>query len=240
MTSTQTSQVKMFASFNRGIFIPIVAPNDSFKAIHERIKEKGGRISPENVRRLLEGQEAMINDFEVVTVVDHHRPMPAAAPVAAKTAPVQAPAPVVAKRPVGRPPLNRPAVPPQNPQFYRRANDQKPATAPVQARTAPAPQPLPSPAVHTSRGRGRNYAPQGELKPIKRNTLYARVMEMLLNGATMDDLMSLVPHHRTTGGINDILGYTIKEAGYGLAFDENTTKMYLVFPEGVNEIVYKN
>lgn len=98
---------------------------------------------------------------------------------------------------------------------------------------------LPSPAPAATRGRGREYAPTGVIKPLKRNTVYAKLMEMLLKGATMKDLLGATSNV-TAGGVNDVLSWQIKQRGYGLRFDPATSKYYLVLPQGHTALTYQD
>jgi hypothetical protein len=96
---------------------------------------------------------------------------------------------------------------------------------------------LTSPAPAQARGRGREYAPSGVIKPLKRNTTYAKLMEMLVKGATMKELLAATTN-TTAGGVNDVLSWQIKQRGYGLRFDQGSGKYFLVMPEGHKELKY--
>lgn len=98
---------------------------------------------------------------------------------------------------------------------------------------------LASPAPAVGRGRGREYAPSGTVKPLKRNTVYAKLMEMLLHGATMKELLGATSN-TTAGGVNDVLSWQIKQRGYGLRFDQDTGKYFLVLPEGHKTLSYQD
>ena len=98
---------------------------------------------------------------------------------------------------------------------------------------------LVSPAPAVSRGRGREYLPQGDIKPLKHNTTYARLMEMCLKGATMKELLAATANV-TAGGVNDVLSWQIKHRGYGLRFDSQTGKYHLILPKGHTSLVYKD
>lgn len=113
-------------------------------------------------------------------------------------------------------PVRRPMQQPQGPQST------------VQASPAP-----------TGRGRGREYPASGNIKPLKRGTTYAVLMEMLMSGATMKELLEKAGN-QTSGGVNDVLSWQIKQRGYGLRFDQQTGKYHLVLPNGHKELTYKD
>lgn len=201
--------IKMFASFNRGIYIPMVGPNESPESVYAFLKERNARISLDRVRDLIEGRETMFRDFEVVTVQGHHGvpqtlSIPAASRVAAEDP--NRPAPVVHRTPV--------------PTGQQAAN-------------------LVSGSPQVARGRGREYAPTGQIKALKRGTVYAQLMEMLLHGATMKELLAATSNV-TAGGVNDVLSWQIKNRGYGLRFDAATGKYWLVLPKGHTSLTYKD
>jgi hypothetical protein len=199
--------IKMLASFNRGIFIPLVGVNEQPAVVHSYLKDKGARISLDHVKAMMEGREQEFRDFEVVQVIGHHGPMPTQTPMAAAPQPQ---ASVTPNRLPGR--LVNPG-------------QQEPS--------------LTSPAPAVGRGRGREYAPSGQIKPLKRNTVYAKLMEMLVQGATMKELLSATAN-TTAGGVNDVLSWQIKQRGYGLRFDQSTGKYHLVFPDGHSTLKYQD
>lgn len=88
-----------------------------------------------------------------------------------------------------------------------------------------------------ARGRGRDYPPTGEIKPLKRGTVYAKLMEMLLAGATMPELLAAT-ENATAGGVNDVLSWQIKHRGYGLRFEKDTGKYFIVLPKGHKGLTY--
>jgi hypothetical protein len=196
--------IKMIASFNRGIFVPLIGAHQQPVAVHNFLKEKGARVSLDHVRAMMEGRESEFKDFEVVQVVGHRSGAQEASP--------QQPAPVRRNpMPSGLPGrLVNPGVQQTN---------------------------MPSPAPARARGRGREYAPSGTVKPLKRGTIYAKLMEMLVNGATMKELLSATSN-TTAGGVNDVLSWQIKQRGYGLRFDQASGKYFLVMPNGHNKLTY--
>lgn len=195
--------IKMIASFDRGIYIPLIGANEQPLVVHNYLKEKGARVSLDHVKAMMEGRETAFKDFEVVQVT------PATAGTQA-TAP--APKPVQAPRIPGR--------------MLTGSSDTTP--------------PLPSSgAMPVARGRGREYPASGVIKPLKRGTVYAKLMEMLIPGATMKELLSATTN-TTAGGVNDVLSWQIKQRGYGLRFDQATGKFYLVFPAGQKALTYKD
>lgn len=196
--------IKMIASFNRGIFIPLVGVNEQPAVVHNFLKEKGARVSLDHVKAMMEGREQEFRDFEVVQVMGSRLPTQSAMPAAVQQTPA------MPSRLPGR--LVNPGV---------------------QQST------LPSPAPAVARGRGREYEPAGDVKPLKRNTVYARLMEMLLNGATMKELLGATSN-TTPGGVNDVLSWQIKQRGYGLRFDQNTSKYHLVLPKGHTGLTYQD
>lgn len=191
MTQSPNS-VKMLASFERNIFVPLVGDNTNPDNVHRLLKQRSARISVESIRALMDGQESKLRDFEVVTVMRSDDE------------------PAVAE--VSKPALKMPANQPAN-------------------RVSKGP--------HLSRARGRNYAPQDEVKPIKRGTVYAKMMEMLLKGATAQQLKDSTTN-ATTGGVSDVLSWQIKDKGYGLRLDEATGMYYLILPKGQKEIKYRD
>lgn len=92
-----------------------------------------------------------------------------------------------------------------------------------------------------ARGRGREYPASGVIKPLKRGTTYAILMEMLLQpgGASMKELLEKAGN-QTSGGVNDVLSWQIKQRGYGLRFDQAQGKYHLVLPNGHKELTYKD
>lgn len=165
-TNAPTNNVKMFASFERKIFIPLTgAPEDS-QVVYNQLRESGARVALHRIEALINGKEETVRDFEVVTVTGHH-------------------------------------------------------TGQAQQRT-----------------RTRDYAPSGEVKAIKRGTTYAKLMEMMVNGATMNEMLA-VTNNATQGGVNDVISWQVRQRGYGIRFDKGTGKYHLVFPTGVKELVYQ-
>lgn len=193
--------IKMIASFNRGIFVPLIGANEQPVHVHNFLKEKGARVSLDHVKAMMEGREQAFKDFEVLQVLGHHGTTPHA----------EEPAPAPRRQIPG-----------------------------ALARAAAQPQPttMPSPAPAVARGRGREYAPSGEIKPLKRGTVYAILMEMLLKGATMKEMLDTT-QNTTAGGVNDVLSWQIKQRGYGLRFDQNTGKYHLVLPKGHKGLTYQ-
>jgi hypothetical protein len=196
--------IKMIASFNRGIFIPLIGAHEQPVAVHNYLKEKGARVSLEHVRALMEGREREFKDFEVVQVLGHQGPVQPTQQAAA---------------------VRRPQMPSGLPGRL--------VTPGVQQTN------LQSPAPARARGRGREYQPTGVIKPLKRNTVYAKLMEMLLQGATMKELLAAAGND-TAGGVNDVLSWQIKQRGYGLTFDEASQKYFLLLPEGHKTLTYQS
>lgn len=198
--------IKMIASFNRGIFIPLIGQHEQPVAVHNLLKEKGARVSLEHVRALMEGREREFKDFEVLQVLGHNGPVQ-------PTQQMQAAA------------VRRPQMPSGLPGRLVTPGMQ---TANLQ-----------SPAPARARGRGREYLPNGAVKPLKRGTVYAKLMEMLLTGATMKELLAAAGND-TAGGVNDVLSWQIKQRGYGLTFDQDSQKYFLLLPEGHKTLTYQN
>lgn len=94
-----------------------------------------------------------------------------------------------------------------------------------------------APAV--ARGRGREYSPEGIIKPLKRGTTYAQMMEMLMKGATMKELLDSTDNV-TQGGVNDVLSWQVKQRGYGLRFEKETGKYFIVLPKGHTALTYQH
>jgi hypothetical protein len=118
------------------------------------------------------------------------------------------------------------------------------APAPAQSNAAPAPQSTAQPSKPVgARGSGRSYPPLSnptqKVVPVKKGTLGTRLMEFLLRpeGATMK-FMHEHSGNKTTGGVNDVLGWQIKQKGYGLRYDTTKGTYHLVLPEGQKEILY--
>jgi hypothetical protein len=189
MNATTTNAVKMLASFNRGIFIPLIGDNDNPQKVYSILKDKGARVTFDHVRSLMAGQEEIFKDFEVVTIIGAR-----SLPVAGRT--------IV------------------------------PAPQPAEKTT------LMSGAPAISRGRGRQYAPSGIIKPLKRGTIYAKLMEMLVEGATMQQLLDATSNE-TSGGVNDVLSWTVKDRGYGLRFNSETGTYHIVMPVGHKALTYQ-
>lgn len=195
--------IKMIASFDRGIYIPLIGANEQPLVVHNYLKEKGARVSLDHVKAMMEGRETVFKDFEVVQVTAAKAMAQAAAPA---SKPIQAP------RLPGR--------------LVTGSGDTTP--------------PLPSSAaMPVARGRGREYPASGQIKPLKRDTVYAKLMEMLIPGATMKELLAATSN-TTAGGVNDVLSWQIKQRGYGLRFDTATGKFHLVFPKGQTALTYKD
>ena len=205
MNAQATAQIKMFASFNRGIFVPLVGPNADPKNVHNYLKDKNARISLDHVKGLMEGSESVFKDFEVVDIVG-------AKTIAGESVPSAPPVQTQIAAPVKRTPV--------------------PITGPQKTT-------LPSGTQQVARGRGREYPPSGQIKPLKRGTTYAKLMEMLVVGATMKELLAATTN-TTAGGVNDVLSWQIKQRGYGLTFDQATGKYKLVFPAGHTALTYQD
>lgn len=165
---TQTNNVKMFASFERKIFIPLTgAPTDP-EMVYNQLRESGARVALHRIDALISGKEDSIRDFEVVTVTGHQ--------------------------------VNQPVA----------------------------------------RKRTRDYDPSGdEVKSIKRGTTYAKLMEMMVEGATMNQMLA-VTKNSTQGGVNDVISWQVRQRGYGIKFDKGTGKYHLVFPKGTKALVYND
>jgi len=189
--------IKMIASFNRGVFVPLVGQMSGAVNVHNFLKEKGARISLDHVKAMLEGKERAFKDFEVVEILGHQGDIPAQASAPARLRPL-------------------PGTLVSGPQSTAMKSD----------------------AAAVPKGRGREYAPTGEVKPLKRGTVYAQLMEMLLHGATMKELLAATTN-ATAGGVNDVLSWQIKQRGYGLRFDQETGKYWLVLPKGHTGLTYQ-
>lgn len=72
MSSIQTTTVKMFANFQKNIFIPMTGEMATAKAIHAKLRGMGAAVGRHSVAALIEGKELIVRGFEVVTVADHH------------------------------------------------------------------------------------------------------------------------------------------------------------------------
>lgn len=78
-TSIKTTTVRMIANFEKGIFLPMVGELANPVALHEKLKTLGAALGRHSIDLLLEGKEAMLRGFEVVTVNDKHLAPPVAA-----------------------------------------------------------------------------------------------------------------------------------------------------------------
>lgn len=201
-TQISTNQIKMFASFNRGIFVPLVGPNSDPKNVYAYLKDKNARISLDHVAGLMDGRESVFKDFEVVNIVG------------AKT--------------ISGIPLNI-GVDKTEQMTAKRSHIFKGGQKTD----------LLSTQEHAPRGRGREYPPSGVIKALKRGTVYALLMEKLVKGATMKELLSATSN-ATSGGVNDVLSWQVKQRGYGLSFDSSTGKYHLVFPKGHTSLTYQD
>ena len=115
----------------------------------------------------------------------------------------------------------------------------------VEAKLAPAPAPQPpQPSKNVgARGTGRNFEPLSnpskKVVPLKRGALYTRLMEFMMRpeGATHK---FMVEHsgNKTPGGVNDVLGWQIKQKGYGLKYNQANGTYHLVLPQGQKELIY--
>lgn len=105
--------------------------------------------------------------------------------------------------------------------------------------TGPQPATLKSAGPQVARGRGREYQPAGDVKALKRGTVYADLMELMLKGATMKEMLAKTTN-ATAGGVNDVLSWQIKNRGYGLRFERETGKYFLVLPQGHTGLTYKD
>lgn len=90
-----------------------------------------------------------------------------------------------------------------------------------------------------ARTRTRDYDPCEPIKPIKRGTTYAVLMEMMVKGATMNEMLA-VTNNATQGGVNDVISWQVRQRGYGIKFDKGTGKYHIAFPKGVTELVYQD
>jgi hypothetical protein len=183
--------VKMIASLNNNIFVPLLGKNTEPVNVYNQLKNAGARISLEHVKSLMEGKESEFKDFRIMSLIPN----------------------------------------------TEKAADIKPTKMLRKASVEKANLVSPAPAV--SRGRGREYLPQGEIRPLKHNTTYARLMEMCLKGATMKELLAATAN-TTAGGVNDVLYWQIKHRGYGLRFDSQTGKYHLLLPKGHTALMYKD
>lgn len=192
--NAQNNAIKMIASFNRGIFIPLIGENQRPEGAYNTLKERGARISLEKVRNMMEGREEAVKDFEMLRVTGHR----------------------LSELPQTAPAVKRGPVPTGN----QNAN-------------------LLSHAENVPKGRGREYPPSGTVKALKRGTVYAALMEMLMQGATMKELLSATDN-TTAGGVNDVLSWQIKNRGYGLRFEKESGKYFIVLPHGHKSLTYKD
>jgi hypothetical protein len=196
----QAQTIKMIASFNRGIYVPLIGRNEQPANVHNFLKEKGARLSLDHIKAMMEGREQTFKDFELLEVSGHHG-----------------------------------GVQQVEPEAPRRGVPGRLA----QAQNTPQKADLRSTAPAVARGRGREYPPSGDdIKPLKRGTVYANLMEMLLKGATMKEMLESTTN-ATAGGVNDVLSWQVKHRGYGLRFDQETGKYHLVLPKGHKGLTYQ-
>lgn len=218
-TKSNVPNIKLFASFDRNIFIPLVAPNNTPEIIHQRLKAMGARIGKDSVEALIEGTVDMVKDFQVVSVQDNKRR-----------------------------PLDSDEDDDELVEVHKsRDTVHVPTTHSVPANTIiPNNQPEvnvvdPKPVMRTSprRGkeRGTGYLPTKTLKAVRRGTVYAGLMEMLVTGATVDEMLKFTGNS-SLGGVNNVLWSKLREAGYGLSYSPDTEKYTLIFPRGITEIIY--
>lgn len=211
-TTPATAHVKMFANLEQQPPFLMPIKGDTKQAalsIHSHLKGQNARIGLDRVMALIEGRENMYKGYEVVDIGTHNDH-------AAKLL-----------SPQGNP----------------------------QAAPAPAPNPGQSTAQPSkpvaARGAGRNYAPfsgrkwtldpnaEKKVVPLKRGTLGTRLMEFMFRPEGASHKF-MVDHsgNSTPGGVNDVLGWQIKEKGYGLRYDTAKGTYHLVLPEGQKELIY--
>jgi hypothetical protein len=81
-----------------------------------------------------------------------------------------------------------------------------------------------------------SYSPEGEVRSVKVGTKLAALIDLLAQGATMEQLvegLSRTGSAVDASGVRSWLSYDLRRAGYGVRQDQNL--FYLVFPEGMTE-----
>jgi hypothetical protein len=82
------------------------------------------------------------------------------------------------------------------------------------------------------------YQPAGPVAPVARGSVIAKGMELLKDGITIEELREEL-HHEDNAATRAFLAYRPKKRGYGVRFDMESKKYFLVMAEGQNEIAYK-
>lgn len=78
----------------------------------------------------------------------------------------------------------------------------------------------------------RASAPQGKIKPVRKDTKIARGLEALAGGVTLEELLAV----NVGDDPVDFVNRRVTKRGYGIALAEG--KISLVFPEGVTAVAY--
>ena len=170
----KTTTVRMFANFERKIFIPLVGELSEVKGLHDHLQAIGAAIGRHTVAALLEGKELIVRGFEVVNIKDHHLIENG-----------------VAKR------SDMPNL------------------------------------IHVPKSA---YVAAGEVLPVRHGSKIAIGLELLLKGATEEDLKTALGHD-SVESVHSFLMARPKKRGYGIK--KEGEKFFLVFPENRTEILYK-
>ena len=210
--------IRLFASFDRNIFIPLVAPNNTPEIIHQRLKAMGARIGRDSVADLIDGKVEMVKDFQVVSVNDRHDRYDID-DVEDKEEQVRSP--VTHSVPVN-------------------TVTQAQKTEPIPVYHEPEKKSAVLRTSHKRKGKARSlgYLPTKTLRPIRRGTVYAKLMERLISGATLEELKTL-SGNSSLGGVNNMLWSKLREHGYGLRLDPSTEKYFIIYPRGITELIYE-
>lgn len=239
--NNQQMTKRMLANFVSNIFVPLDYPFDDADFLELKLRKmERNDINAKELQQLLTGEAVDIKNYMVVTVKGPTEAM------AAKRSPV--PASII--------------QPSEQAKTEVAQEQQAPSTQITDftdVETEQVQQPSqPAPAKETARGKITALHPvdvendesqemdkapsdKPKVKAIRRNTKNAEVMALLAdgNGYTIKELQDKLGW-ATKGGVASVVYKFPKANGYGLEHDKNTGKYKLVFPEGVNEILYRD
>ena len=237
-SSNKVPPVKLFASFDRNIFIPLVAPNNTPEIIHQRLKAMGARIGRDSVEALIQGTVEMVKDFQVVTVNNRKGVRLYDEEDETETVPTTTGSSGSPDEGIAVANSERSGsvthVLPSNTIEGSQQVDAIPVYHEPEKQV---------PVLRTSfkkKGKSKSlgYLPSRTLVAVRKHTAYARIMERLLHGGATVEELRLLTGNVSTGGVSAVLFSKIKSCGYGVSYSPDDEKYRLVLPKGISEIIY--
>ena len=186
-TLTKKSPIKLFASFDRNIFIPLVAPNNTPEIIHQRLKAMGARIGRDSIEALIEGTVDRVKDFQVVSVQGTQNTQPEEQ--------------YDQIEPQARSIMHVPTT------HTLPANTIVSTPSSSVGHVTKTTQIIPTQRTSLRRGKARSlgYLPTKTLQPIRRGAVYAKLMEMVARpeGATVEEMVQMTGN-KSLGGVHNL------------------------------------